>query len=174
MNRDILWFILPRLGVWVAPSLMLSALLETEEGQSSLEETIKLMRKVLPKNPPFWKWDKEKFQRYPLTNWSEVEKLFSKKKLIPKKLALSCFLRCLKAKGIIRGSGQARYEASFLENFRNLVFQLPPTITLTSYQGVLPIWKEKVPNTFRPSALLLWLMGGQFDSAEIQYIKCEN
>jgi hypothetical protein len=174
LNRDILWFILPRLGVWVAPSLMLSELLETEEGQSSLEETIKLMRELSPKNPPFWGWNKEKFERYPITNWDEVEKLLSKKKLIPKKLALSCFLRCLKVKGIIRGPGQARYEAGFLENFRNLTFPLPPAITLTSYQGVPPIWREKVPNDFRPSALLLWLMGGQFDPKDIQYIKCEN
>jgi len=175
LNRDLLWFILPRLGVWVRPSWMLSELLlKNERWKRGLRQTVALMKKFSPKSPPFWRWDKENFQRHPITNWKEAEKLLLKGELIPRRLALSCLLRCVGAKGVVRGPGQERYETEFLKRLHYYLGpKFPSVITVASQQGVPPIWRKKSPETFRPSALLLWLMGGQFEPRGV-YIKSQG
>lgn len=168
LNRDLLWFILPRLGIWVRPSWMLSELLlKNGMWKKGLKQTVEIMHKLSPENPPFWRWEKENFQRYPLTSWKEIKELLQQGKLIPKALAFSCLLRCVGSKGIVRGPGQERYEANFLKKLHYLNPKLPSIITVISQQGVPPIWSEKAPDGFRPSALLLWLMGGQFEPKEV-------
>lgn len=151
VTRFVLWHVIPRLG-FCAPRILFFSDLLREEGEWK--------RKVESAWDRFGRdefWALNGGTRHPVEVGVDVTHLIADGKLIPKAVALAYMLRGGDY-AIIRGTGQARYEGE-----RSEVLPEAECITVTSHQGVPPAWRALAPEGFRPSALLLWLLGGQFD-----------
>lgn len=153
LNIDLMSWVLPRLGVAVQRTILLSELLNMETSKEALGQVV---REVGVEG--FWLWERESSTRIALPSLSGVDELIGRGALIPQAIALGKLTRLL-GYSVIRGTGQARYENGFSG---------ADDMTVTSCQGVPPLWAALVSPGFRPSALLLYLMGGQFDRGLIE------
>ena len=157
-NDDLLSFLLPRIGVTPPRWVRLSTLVADQEWMETF-----LRAATLLGNPSerFWWWCRE-------TSTRREPKAAEMVNLCPCTLAGCLIPRAetlavsMRMRGpVIRGIGQEEYEAA-------ISVALPgDAITITSNQGLPPVWRSFAPSDFRPSALLLWLIGGLFDPETI-------
>jgi hypothetical protein len=153
LNMDLLNLVTSRIGIVMPSILYLSEVLRETSWQAIISQYIQ-EKTFTYRN--FWvKTDNE--ERRPALPTDPLEGLVEQGELIPKAATLG-FLLIKMGIHTIRGIGQERYERE-----SGLVHNDTEAVTITSDQSVPSIWKEFVPKDFRPSALLLWLLGGQFD-----------
>jgi len=110
-------------------------------------------------------WIKQNGTRTRPQDDKEVKEALLQKKLIPKAAPLAY---CVRRNGysLVNGTGQEKYEKA--DGYVALLLQKTKSEVATSQQGLPPKWKELVGvDNFRPSALLLWLLGGRFDPQQI-------
>lgn len=180
-NTQLLQFVLPDLGITGEKSfLYLSEIL--------CEENIKvLLSEILNEGvggENFWAW--ENYQRRSIRD-VELSSLLEQGRLIPKAITLSLLFHKIAEKkgwGIVGGLGQESYEAKAKLN--GTVFPDIKRVTVTSLQGltenfltnangesyvVLQSLKEK---KYRPSAIIMWLLGIKFNPDNIVYSQGQN
>lgn len=117
---------------------------------------------------PFWRWDSPNHRRHQVDSLDEARGLATEGLLIPKAIPLVWIVRVELGCPMIRGAGGAEYERPLEEVAGKLKKRIAPTTTVTSQQGVPEKWKPAVRDkNFRPSALLLWLLGGEFEHHRI-------
>ncbi len=150
-------FIFPRIGLPAVKFELLSEILWTE-WYDALSESVELY--------DFNNfWIRKNGTRVRPQNKREVEQALVQKKLLPKAVPLAFCVR-LNNYSLVNGLGQEKYEKSDRHVARLL--KKTKSEVATSRQGLPPEWEKltKLDN-FRPSALLLWLLGGYFDSSQI-------
>lgn len=173
LNVSILRFVLPRIGVAIPRLEMLSDWMNTSEWKVAalglldcLSDFLRVYSQVGGRNCdqlPFWGWDVLEQNRFRISSAGEARELAANGWLIPKAPALIWILRVGLGLKMIRGLGGANYEKSIERAASELGRKIASTRTISSRQGVPEPWQGLVRDTnFRPSALLLWLMGGEF------------
>ncbi|MBU1111079.1 hypothetical protein KKB83_05700 [Patescibacteria group bacterium] len=175
LNIALLRFILPRIGIPVPRIVRLSDLLGQRNWQRNILTVLKdlnswgnAIRRADGRvsSIPFWAWDKQEQKRLPVGSVSQALILAQRGQLIPQAAPLVYIVRCRLKRPMVRGTGGAKYEKPLERAARQQRWRIARAVTITSTQGCPAAWLS--PKGFRPSALLLWLMGGNFDPRQIE------
>lgn len=152
LSQTLMGLALQGLGLGMPNVLLLSEMLVTPAWQRVVEEAVQVFGA-----DQFWELDSEGGRQQACAGLLALA--LTQGRLVPKALPL---LWCQRRLGysLVAGLGQAKYEA-----VSPVAMPETRTVYVSSKQGLPDEWQGRAPEGFRPSALLLWLLGGQYDSS---------
>lgn len=150
-------FVFPKIGLPEVKFELASRLLWTEWYESLLEAV------ELYNFNNFW--IQENGIRLRPSSKKEVMVALDQRKLLPKAAPLAFCVRRSNF-SLVNGLGQEKYEKA--DVYISRLLKVTRSEVATSRQGLPPEWKKLAGlDNFRPSALLLWLLGGNFNPVNI-------
>jgi len=178
-NTELLNYMLKDLGLKTPKFIYLSEILSYSRVKEILIKSLDQFN-----SNDFWSWE-DNGNRAEVRNLNHAIQLLQNGRLIPKAVPISYLFHSMAEEvgvGVIGGVGQNNYESIAKAGG----IDLPSVInrlTVTSRQGLraeeiptngaLPVQVLKewsIPENYRPSALVMWLLGIQFDKTSIKVI----